>query len=174
MAGKVRATRSANAGKIQGKDVLAYLNFGTGATEALPQWALFGGQTTADLSMSADEIDANSKDSGGWGESYAGIRSTELSLECIATKADEAYAALKDAFIKSEVVDICRYCTTDSTAERNWYSITEISDTTPHDDMVTFSIKLKGIGAPTFYEKVTKIADVKGAMTGGAVVVSGG
>lgn len=174
MAGKVRATRSANAGKIQGKDVLAYLNYGTGATEALPQWSLFGGQTTADLSMSADEIDANSKDSGGWGESYAGIRSTELSLECIATKADEAYAALKDAFIKSEVVDICRYCTTDSTAERNWYSITEISDTTPHDDMVTFSIKLKGIGAPTFYEKVTKIADVKGAMTGGTVVVSGG
>ena len=150
------------------------MNYGTGATETLPQWSLFGGQTTADLSMSADEIDANSKDSGGWGESYAGIRSTELSLECIATKADEAYAALKDAFIKSEVVDICRYCTTDNTAERNWYSITEISDTTPHDDMVTFSIKLKGVGAPTFYENVKKIADVKGVMTGGTVVATGG
>lgn len=46
MAGKVRATRSANAGKIQGKDALAYLNYGTGATETLPQWSLFGGQTT--------------------------------------------------------------------------------------------------------------------------------
>ena len=149
------------------------MNYGTVATEALPQLSLYGGQTTADLSMSADEIDANSIDSGGWGESYAGIRSTELSLECIATKADEAYAALKDAFIKSEVVDICRYFTTDGTAERYWYSITDISDATPHDDMVTFTIKLKGIGAPTFYEKVTKIADVKGVMTGATVTIGG-
>ena len=39
--------------------------------------------------------------------------------------------------------------------------------------MVTFTIKLKGIGAPTFYEKVTKIADVKGVMTGATVTIGG-
>lgn len=173
MAGKERAKRGAKGGRIRGKDVLAYLNYGTSATEAVPVWALIGGQTTADLSMSADEIDANCKDSGGWGESYAGIRSTELSMECIATREDDAYAALKDAFIHSETVDICRYCASDGTADRNWYSITEISDTTPHDDMVTFSLTLKGIGAPTFYTGVKKITDIKGEMTGETVAIAG-
>lgn len=159
---KERAKYGGELGKVTGKDVLLYINYGEGATEELPKWQLIGGQTTADLSMSADSIDASNKTSGGWGENYAGIKSTELSLECVLCKADEGYAALKDAFVKSEPVDICRFCAVDKTADRNWYNITELSDSTPHDDMVTVSITLEGIGAPSFYSNKESIDDITG------------
>ncbi|SUP42247.1 phage tail tube protein [Veillonella criceti] len=158
---KVRAKRTATADKLLGKEVLLYINFGVGATEDSPKWTLIGGQTTADFSMSADEIDANNKASNGWGESYAGIKSTELALEGILCKSDDGIKAVKEAFLKGESVDICRYAI-DGTADRNWYNITEFSDKTPHDDMATFSITLKGIGEPKFYSGKTTVDDVKG------------
>lgn len=160
---KERAKRTATADKLQGKEVLLYINYGESATEAAPVWTLIGGQTTADFSMSADDIDASNKASGGWGETYAGIKSTELSLEGIICNGDEGLAALKDAFINGEAVDVCRYAE-DGTADRNWYNITEFSDETPHDDMATFSVTLNGIGAPKFYTGLTGINEVTGAI----------
>lgn len=52
--------------------------------------------------MSADSIDGSNKDSGGWGETYAGTKTTELSVEGYVTKGDAAYDALKDAFVKGK------------------------------------------------------------------------
>lgn len=156
---KQRAIKSNIENKLRGKQVLLYINFGEGATFENPVWTLIGGQKTANFSMSADDIDASNKASGGWGEKYAGIKSTEISLDGIICNGDEGYGALKDAFIKDEAVDICRYAT-DGTAERNWYSITELSDETPHDDMATFSITLTGQGEPTFYSGLTSVDDV--------------
>lgn len=161
---KERVKRVAAADKLLGKEVLLYINYGEGATEAAPVWTLIGGQTTADLDMSADSIDASNKSSGGWGENYAGIKSTELDLEGILCKSDEGYAALKDAFIHGEAVDICRFAA-DGTADRNWYTITEISDSTPHDDTATFTVTLNGIGAPKFYTGLSTVDDVKGTIT---------
>lgn len=158
---KVRPTRSATVDKLVGKNVLVYINFGEGATEAAPVWTLIGGQRGASLSMTADDIDASNKASSGWGESYAGTKSTELSMDGIINMQDEGYAALKDAFIKGEAVDLCRYAT-DGTADRNWYSISELSDETPHDDMATFSLTAGGQGAPHFYSGLTSIDDVTG------------
>lgn len=159
---KVRATLEETSKKLMGKNVLLYINFGEAATEAAPVWTLIGGQQSADLSMSADDIDVSDKNSGGWGETEAGIKSTELTLEGIICNGDEGYAALKDAFIKGEPVDICRYAS-DGTADRNWYSITELSDETPHDDAATFSVTLAGKGAPTFYTGLDSIDGVKGS-----------
>ena len=158
---KERAKRLAVDRKLMGKEVLLYLNFGEGATEEAPVWTLIGGQTTADLDMSADDIDASDKNSNGWGETEAGLKTTELSLEGIICNNDEGYAALKDAFIKGEAVDICRYAA-DGTADRNWYSITELSDETPHDDMATFSVTLAGIGEPKFYKGLSSVDEVQG------------
>lgn len=156
---KVIAKRKAAENKLRGKDVLVYINFGEGATEASPKWALLGGQTKGSLSMSADDIDATNKTSRGWGEKYQGIKSTELSIEGIVLNSDEAYAALKDAFIKGDPVDICRFAT-DGSGERNWYSITELSDEAPHDDMVTYSVTLGGIGEPTFFTGLKTVDEV--------------
>lgn len=156
---KVLAVNGAQQKYLMGKDVLLYLNYGEGATEAAPVWALIGGQTTADLDMSADSIDLTNKGSDGWGETGAGIKTTELSLEGIVCNNDEAYAALKQAFVDGVDVDICRFAK-DGTADRNWYSITELSDETPHDDAATFSITLGGKGKPRFYTGLKSIDEV--------------
>ncbi len=160
MATKTRVKRDATQDKLLGKEVLLYINYGEGATEAAPVWALIGGQTTADLDMSADSIDATNKTSDGWGETYAGNKSTELDFEGVLCKSDEAYEALRDAFLAGEAVDLCRY-KADGTAERNWYSITDLSDETPHDDVATFKIKANGLGKPKFYKGLTSVDGVK-------------
>lgn len=156
---KVRVKRDAAQDKLLGKEVLAYLNYGEGATHDKPVWALIGGQTTADYDMSADSIDATNKTSDGWGETYAGNKSTELDLEGVICKSDEAYEQLQEAFMAGEAVDICRF-RGDGRAERNWYSITELSDETPHDDTSTFKLTLNGLGEPTFYKSCKTVDDV--------------
>ena len=82
------------------------------------------------------------------------------------TKGDAAYDALKDAFVKGEAVDICRFFTDAGEADRNWYNITKLGDETPHDDMVSFSITLGGVGAPKFYTGLTTVDGVKDSGTG--------
>ena len=161
---KVRPVRSATEDKLVGKQVLLYINYGEGATEASPVWCLVGGQRNANLSMTADDIDASNKSSGGWGETYAGIKRTELSFDGIICKNDDGYNAMKDAYIKGEAVDCCRYAT-DGTAERNWYNITDLSDETPYDDMATFSCSMGGVGKPRFYEGLSSINDVVGLIS---------
>lgn len=142
---KERAKRAVVDRKLMGKEVLLYLNYGESATEDAPQWTLIGGQTTANLDMSADDIDASDKNSSGWGETEAGLKTTELSLEGIICNGDEGYAALKDAFIKGEPVDICRYAA-DGTADRNWYSITELSMRRLMMIWRPFPSRLRGLG----------------------------
>lgn len=156
---KTRVKRDATQDKLLGKEVLVYLNYGEGATEAKPVWTQVGGQTTADYDMSADSIDATNKTSGGWGETYAGNKSTELSLEGIVCKSDEAYEQLQAAFMAGDAVDICRF-RGDGRAERNGYSITELSDETPHDDTSTFKMTLNGLGKPKFYKGCKTVDDV--------------
>lgn len=158
---KVRATMTSAKQRLVGKNCLVYLNYGEGATEAAPKWTAIGGQTKGNLDMSADSIDGSNKDSGGWGETYAGTKTTELSVEGYVTKADGAYSALKDAFVNGEAVDICRYFSDAGTADRNWYYITKLGDETPHDDMVSFSMTLGGVGAPKFYSDLTSVDSVK-------------
>lgn len=158
---KVCAKMTNSKQRLVGKNCLVYLNYGEGATEAAPKWAAIGGQTKGNLDMSADSIDGSNKDSGGWGETYTGTKTTELSVEGYITKDDDAYNALKEAFVNGEAVDICRYFADAGTAERNWYNITKLSDETPHDDMVSFSMTLGGIGAPKFYKGLTSVDGVK-------------
>ena len=158
---KVRATMTSAKQRLVGKYCLVYLNYGEGATEAAPKWTPIGGQTKGNLDMSADSIDGSNKDSGGWGETYAGTKTTELSVEGYITKGDDAYDALKDAFTRGEAVDVCRYFSDSGTADRNWYNITKLSDETPHDDMVSFSMTLGGVGAPKFYKDLSSVDGVK-------------
>lgn len=161
---KVRATRSDVSDKLLGKGVLAYLNFGESATESSPVWALFGAQRSGNLSRTADEIDASNKSSGGWGETLPGVKNSELTIDCVMLAGDEIYNALCDAYENDEAVDVCRY-KSDGTADRNWYSITDLSDETPHDDLVTFSVTLKGKGKPKRYSSLTSINDVTGLIS---------
>ena len=64
---KNRVTDGSVVKKLAGKDVLVYINYGESATYDAPKWCLIGGQKSGDLSLTADSIKADSKDSGGWG-----------------------------------------------------------------------------------------------------------
>lgn len=144
-----RPIRPATDTRLEGKNVLIFLNFGASATFAQPVWALLGGQRSASLSISADEIDVSDKTSGGWGETTQGIKSTELSIDGVTLPGNAVLKEFKAAFFAGEAVDVLRWAK-DGTSERNWYNITEFSDEAPHDDAVTFSFTLKGCGQPTF------------------------
>lgn len=158
---KTLVTDTTGSKKIAGKDVLVYLNYGEAATYDAPKWTLIGGQRSGDLDLTADSIDAASKDSGGWGETLAGMKSSELSVELVATVGDEGAQQLKQAFLDGSKVDICRFATGAGVADRNFYSITEYSDSAPHDDVMTITVTLEGAGAPKFYDNLTTIDDVK-------------
>lgn len=146
---EVRPIRPSTQDKLLGKNVLMFLNYGEEATFEDPVWALMGGQRNAGLSMSADEIDLSDKTSGGWGETDQGIKSTEISVDALLKKGDPVIDQIKEAFIKGEAIDVLRWAK-DGTSDRNWYSITEFSDDAPHDDGVTLTVSLKGMGEPTF------------------------
>lgn len=162
---KNRVTDGSVVKKLAGKDVLVYINYGEAATYDAPKWCLIGGQKSGDLSLTADSIKADSKDSGGWGEVLPGLKSSELDMELVATVGDEGVEQLKQAFLEGEAVDICRFATRSGTADRNFYSITEYSDSTPHDDVVTVKVKMNGKGAPKFYSELKTVDDVKAATT---------
>jgi TP901-1 family phage major tail protein len=148
-----RPQRPASQNKLLGKNVLLFLNYGEDASHEDPKWALIGGQRNAGLSMSADEIDLSDKTSGGWGETDQGIKSTEISLEALLITGDPAVSELKNAFIAGEAVDILRWAK-DGSSDRNWYAITEFSDEAPHDDGVTVTCALKGMGEPEFIDNM--------------------
>ncbi len=157
---KVRVKRAEETGKILGKDVLCYLNYGTGATYDKPVWALFGAQTSGDYDESADSIDATDKNSGGYGETLTGNISSELDLECIRSKNNDAIEQLRKAMHAHEQVDIVRFNKTDGTAIRNWYSLTDFKESAPHDDLATVSITLNGCGKPLRYSGLTTVDDI--------------
>jgi len=145
----VRPLKAASEIKLLGKNVLVFLNYGESATEAVPVWALLGGQRSADFSSSADEIDLTDKTSGGYGDADQGTKSTEISVELIVKPNDAAVSELYTAHANGEAVDILRWAK-DGKSVRNWYTITELSESAAYDDAAILSLTLKGCGAPTF------------------------
>ena len=148
---KVLAKRKAEDTKLLGKNVLVFLNYGETASEDAPKWALLGGQRSASWSATADEVDLTDKTSGGYGDSDQGTKSTELSVELIVKKGDEAVKALRQAFDEGEAVDVLRWAK-DGQSIRNWYAVTEMSEDAAHDDAAVLSVTFKGKGRPIYTE----------------------
>ena len=146
---KTRPTMAEQAGSLLGKNVLLFLNYGEGATESAPVWALIGGQRSADYSSSAEEIDTTDKTSGGYGDSEPGLKTVELTTEIIVKKGDETIAALQEAYEASEPVDILRWAESGRSI-RNWYTIISLEESAAHDDACILSLSLKGKGKPTY------------------------
>ena len=139
--------------KLLGKNVLVFLNYGEGATEDLPKWALLGGQRSADYSANAEEIDTTDKTSGGYGDAEAGVKSTELTIEMIVKPADTAVQEMWKAFEADEAVHILRW-SKNGRSITNWYSITSMEETASYDDAAVLSVTLKGKGAPKTQDKM--------------------
>nr|DAK02366.1 MAG TPA: major tail protein [Caudoviricetes sp.] len=136
---------------LAGKNVLLFLNYGEGVTEENPNWLLVGGQRNSPLTMSADEIDASDKGSGGWGETLPGTKTWSIEQENVYKVNNVAAAALKYAFINDVPVNIMRWDKYGN-AMKGWCNITEFSDDNPHDDVATINITMSGVGEPQFVE----------------------
>ena len=79
---------------MKGLDVLIKVNVGT-AEE--PEYVAVGAQRGASLSRSAETLDKTSKDSDGWQESLAGLKSWTISTDGLLILDDEGYEALENA-----------------------------------------------------------------------------
>lgn len=150
MAGQ-RPTRPTVDKKLMGREVLVFLNYGEGATFDVPVWALMGGQRTADFNNSADAIDTSDKNSNGYGDSEPGMKTTEISMELIIKPSDPTIGQLYDAYENNEAVDILRWVN-GGRSTRNWYSITEMSESAAYDDASILTLTLSGKGEPTVIE----------------------
>lgn len=134
---------------LAGKNLLLYIAYGEGATVENPNWNLVGGQRNSPLSMSADEIDASDKSSGGWGETLQGTKTWSIEQECVYKVNDNGFDIMRYAFLNDIPVYLMRR-DKNGNAVKGFANITEFSDDNPHDDVATATVTFSGIGAPEF------------------------
>lgn len=126
-----------------GKDFLLSVNTGT---VAVPVWTLVGGQRSASLSRTADEIDVSDKTTQGWKSAKAGLRSWSIDLDGTVILSDTGLAALEQAFMTGVEINV-RLLYPDGSEQTGWGSVTEFSIESPHDGEATVSGTISGNGA---------------------------
>lgn len=119
------------------------------------KWNLIGGLRDNGLEISADSIDASSKDAGGWGESIPGTRSWSSSPTMVVktnNTGDEfienwvlsediqnAKPALHFAFVNSQTKEYYH----------GWGTVSSYSMEASYDDVMTKTISIGGVGPIT-------------------------
>jgi TP901-1 family phage major tail protein len=126
-----------------GKDFLLKINTGT---VEVPVWTLIGGQRSASLSRSADEIDVSNKTNDGWKATKAGLRSWSIDLDGLVLLSDTGLAALEQAFMEGAEINV-QLVYPDATTQTGWGSLTDFSMETPHDGEATIKGTISGNGA---------------------------
>lgn len=138
-----------------GKNFLIYVDTrADSATEAV--WTAVGGQKTASLKRSAEEIDASCKTSGGWKTTLAGQKSWSLDMESVVVQDNTGKEALDYAYENGVQVHIKLEENVGGAATGNvfhgWAAVTDYSLDAPQDDVTTISATLSGAGALTTSE----------------------
>lgn len=131
--------------KITGISFLVKINTSTTGT---PTYTSVGGQRSATLSLSTNEIDASDKLSDGWAENLAGLRKWSISGNGCGDDADAACAALEAAWLANKQLEV-QLETPSGKKYDGLATITDLSYDAPHDDMFTYSITMSGTGALT-------------------------
>lgn len=128
-------------GKVAGVDVL--LKVKTGAS-----YVALGGQKGASLSRSANTIDTTDKNSGGWAESMAGVKSWSVDCDGFVVLGDAALEAIHTAFEARTALEIEVRIGGNTDVKGYTYSgkviITDFPEEWNADDAVTFSLSLQG------------------------------
>lgn len=127
--------------KVAGVDVL--LKVKTGAS-----YIALGGQKGASLSRSANTIDTTDKNSGGWAESMAGVKSWSVDCDGFVVLGDTALEAIHTAFDNRTALEIEIRVGATTDVKGYTYSgkviITDFPEEFNADDAVTFSLSLQG------------------------------
>lgn len=130
--------------KVAGVDVL--LKAMVGATQTA-----IGGQTSATLNRSASTIDTTDKNSGGWAESMAGIKTWSIDCDAFVTLGDTALEALHTAFNNRTAIEVEIRVGANDNASGYTYTgsavITDFPEEFPQDDAVSISLSLQGATA---------------------------
>lgn len=129
----------------RGIDFLVKIN--TGTAEA-PVYTTVGAQRGASLSMSAETLDKTSKDSEGWMESLAGMRSWSISTDGLLILDDEGYLAIEDAYMLGNNV-LIQMTTKSGALYEGDAIITTVDLDAPYDDLANYSAEFTGAGKLT-------------------------
>ena len=128
---------------MRGLDVLIKVNVGTAES---PEYIAVGAQRGASLSRSAETLDKTSKDSDGWQESLAGLKSWSISTDGLLILDDEGYEALENAYMMSENV-LIQFSTKSGAMFEGDAIITSIDLDAPYDDLISYTAEFQGSGA---------------------------
>lgn len=125
---------------IRGIDLLLY------ATDSLDAKVVVGGQRGATLSRTADELETTSKDStGGWKTFTTGFKEWSVEGDGVLVSGDKGFEALEDSFLNNTPIEV----ELKTSAGRKYTGlgiVIELPLEAPYDDMVTYSITIKGAG----------------------------
>lgn len=94
-------------------------------------------QTDGSRSISADEIELDTKDKTG---SDYGSTTEEVSLEGIVTEGDEGIKYIVDSLRKKRLVKITEVNTRDKITEEGMYMLTSVEKEYANDDYATYSV----------------------------------
>lgn len=128
--------------KVAGVDVL--LKVSTGDNTFTP----VGGQKSASLKRSAETIDVTDKNSSGWAESMAGVKSWSIDCDAFVVLGDKALEALYKAFDERTPIDVSIRVGAGDDANGYSYAgkavIVDFPEDFPQDDAVSISLSLQG------------------------------
>lgn len=127
----------------RGIDYVLEVNTGTDAT---PVWTKVAGQRGGKLTRGAEDLDISSKDANGWEDSDYGLLSWGIESDGLLTEGDAGYIALENAFMSKTKIK-AHIKTASGTKYEGRVMITDFPIDSPHDDLVTWEVKLKGCGA---------------------------
>ena len=128
--------------KVAGVDVLLKVETSAGV------FTTIGGQKGASLSRSAGTIDTTDKNSQGWAESMAGVKSWSMDCDAFVVLGDVSLNALFTAFEARTAINVTIRIGSDTDVNGYTYSggavITDFPEDFPQDDAVTLKLTLMG------------------------------
>lgn len=137
---------------ISGKLWLMYYNYGASASASAPVWNKLGATKDTPLSISADTIDATTKDDDGWGSKIPGTKSWSSSINLVAKKDDQSFNVLEEWMMNDELqsvkpaINVAFVNTATKKYYVGWCTITSMNLTASYSDVATWAFELQGVG----------------------------
>lgn len=122
------------------------------------------GQTETSIKRSAEAVDITTKDSNGWEEAEAGIKSWETSTDgLVVIDENNGYEIIEDAYMAGEkiTIKVSRKASTQNGKGKIYTGkciITGLDDKFGQKDKVSYSISLKGTGPLEISKEVAPTA----------------
>lgn len=126
----------------RGIDFLIKVNTGTAES---PEYTAVGAQRGASLSMNSETLDKTTKDSAGWAESLAGMKSWSISADGLLILDDAGYMELETAYMENKNILIQMHTKSGALYEGDAI-ITSIDLDAPYDDLASYSAEFTGAG----------------------------